>query len=483
MKQRFYLLLMTLLFCIFGCAGSNKVSHHSYGLADGVDQLSSELIASTDLRAAGKVAVLYFVGPQGNVTELGELLTDKLSVRLFQSRSFSKMMERKQLKTVLNAKNEELSEYFDFFNTDTVHEFGQMIGVDSLIIGTISDFGTTLEITTKVISSKTGEVLGTAAISVINDGQWDPEPLKGELAVQTCPQASGSVVVGNVKADLRDGNAVVSNLPYGRFQLAVNAHGFDPVVKSVSIYASRETVSVSLAEKQFSVSFQIIPPDATLRVNGNLLELAKDGFAKVTNITPGHHNYCAFAEGYVPVSGTFNPIEESLIRVDLPTEDPYYAVKDNLFKKHQETEKNSAFKIDLWADKHTFQVGDSIVFNFRSERDCYLNIVDINSSGEMTLLFPNRFHQDNFIRSGRTYRIPDETYGFCLEVQPPVGRERIYAIASYHPIDIFDTNFHVDAFSSMTRGVTAEKNVRGIGVKINKTPMASSDELVIDVRH
>lgn len=481
MKRRLTCLVMFLFIFLGGCAANNKLSHKSYSIADGVDQLSAELIKSMDIKKAGKVAVLYFDGPNGSITKLGEYLTDKLSVKLFQSRSFPGMMERRQLKQVLEAKKEELSGYFD---PNTVHKFGQMIGVDSVIIGTIKDFGTTLEITTKVISSETGMIMGIADISVINDEFMQSRlvPLTASLAIQTRPQASGTIIADAQKVTLQNGSAILKNLPYGNCQLVVNAQGYNSVSKSVSIYSPHESVAIPLIEKKFSVSFQVTPPDSTLRVDGNILTLGTDGYVKVKDIAPCNHDYCASAEGYTSVSSQFNPVKKTLIRIDLTSSDPYNAIKDSLFKKHQEIKNNKAFEIDLWTDKNTFRLGDPIEFNFRSDKDCYLNIVDINSRGEVTLLFPNRFHQDNYIRAGRTYRIPDETYGFRLEVQPPIGRERIYAIASYHPMDIFETDFHAEAFSSMTRGVTPEKNVRGIGVKINDAPLESSDELVIDVR-
>jgi F0F1-type ATP synthase membrane subunit a len=65
--------------------------------------------------------------------------------------------------------------------------------------------------------------------------------------------------------------------------------------------------------------------------------------------------------------------------------------------------------------------------------------VDINSRGEITLLFPNQYHSEHHIQANTTYRIPDDSYGFSFQVQPPFGRDRIYAIASDGPIDIFNT--------------------------------------------
>jgi len=95
------------------------------------------------------------------------------------------------------------------------------------------------------------------------------------------------------------------------------------------------------------------------------------------------------------------------------------------------------FKIDLAieGEKTAFKSGESVVFTFTADQDCYLPIFNIGTSGQMIVLFPNKFNPDNKIEKGRTYRIPaDETYQY--QVTGPTGTETIKAIASVEPIMI-----------------------------------------------
>ncbi len=138
--------------------------------------------------------------------------------------------------------------------------------------------------------------------------------------------------------------------------------------------------------------------------------------------------------------------------------------------------------MQLWTDRTTYRVGEPIHFYFRAERDCYLNLVDINSEGEISLLFPNRFDSNNSVQGGKTYRIPGDNYGFGLEAMPPTGTDRIYAIASTRPLDIFNHDFARDAFVTMTKGTTRGIDVKGIGVRLDRAKLSAAAMSVVNIK-
>ena len=90
------------------------------------------------------------------------------------------------------------------------------------------------------------------------------------------------------------------------------------------------------------------------------------------------------------------------------------------------------FKIDIWTNSPSYYAGDDIRIFFQAARDCYVYIFDIDPNGTTRRIFPNYFDQDNFIRGGNTYSIPD--YGYHLEVTGPQGREylRIIGIRDHY---------------------------------------------------
>lgn len=100
---------------------------------------------------------------------------------------------------------------------------------------------------------------------------------------------------------------------------------------------------------------------------------------------------------------------------------------------------NPAFKIELWTDKKRYRIGDQITIYFRSEKDCYLTLIDITTSGKFYILFPNSYEKNNFIESGKTYSIPAARHPFAITVGEPRGFERLKAIATLENVDLTKT--------------------------------------------
>ena len=105
-----------------------------------------------------------------------------------------------------------------------------------------------------------------------------------------------------------------------------------------------------------------------------------------------------------------------------------------------------SFKVKVWVTdekRSDFRVGEKVVFNFRSDEDCYLLIINTDSQGNIHLIFPNRFYPANFIKGVEERRIPDERMGqkFELEFGGPTGEETVKVIATKEPIDLGDARY------------------------------------------
>ena len=103
-------------------------------------------------------------------------------------------------------------------------------------------------------------------------------------------------------------------------------------------------------------------------------------------------------------------------------------------------EDDRRFNIDIWTDKKGYIIGDTLTIYFQSDKDCYVSLLDIGTSGKMTLLFPNSFYKDNFIKGGKTYSIPGDFFGFRINVSGPAGIERIKVIATPEPFPLAEGN-------------------------------------------
>jgi len=91
--------------------------------------------------------------------------------------------------------------------------------------------------------------------------------------------------------------------------------------------------------------------------------------------------------------------------------------------------ENPGIQLTLATDKAEYQAGEKVAFEFTADKDCYLALIDIGTSGKTIILFPNKWHKDNKVEKGKTYKIPPNGADFAYKVEGPVGTERIKAIA------------------------------------------------------
>ncbi len=154
--------------------------------------------------------------------------------------------------------------------------------------------------------------------------------------------------------------------------------------------------------------------------------------------------------------------------------------------------KISAFKIDVWVEEgdyqdkrdirpaqkqnteKTYRTGDKINLYFRSEKDCYLTLLNYGTSGKLTVLFPNALFKDNFIKGNRVYAIPGEVYPFDYILSGPPGAEKIKAIAATHKFNLIDLTFQEGEIFSTSKSAT-----RDICVAAKKIESADSSSFEI----
>jgi len=95
----------------------------------------------------------------------------------------------------------------------------------------------------------------------------------------------------------------------------------------------------------------------------------------------------------------------------------------------------SPFNVKVWTDKTKYRIGEPVTFYFTADQDCYITLLDQGTSGTLRVLFPNPYQQDNFVRAGKSYAVPDATAGYEIRVDGPSGLERVKAIATLRKTD------------------------------------------------
>lgn len=451
-------------------------------LDEAIDRLAASLVETSQSQQFGRVAVADFVGPDRRITALGEYIADKLSVKLFASQRFPEMMERRLLKEILAGRKQEMSGYFD---QSSVQQFGALLGVDSMVVGSIQELGGAFDVTVRIVESGTGRLQGMADAKVRRDAtvkELLTRPQSATLTIQVEPAVAGTVTVAGQNAELRQGMAVIKGIPYGPTTITVMAQGFETQRSSVDIRSAEETTTLRLTPRSFATAFQIIPPLAVLAVNGAVIELTPQGYAEVAELSAGPNSYHAQAEGFEPTVATFDPLDTRQITVRLKAMDSFSSTQAKLFEKIQAMRQRQDFTIRLWTDKQVYQVGDTIRFSFQTERDCYLNLVNIPASGDIQLIFPNAFQPDSFVRAGQVQNIPGVHDTFVFRVQPPTGTDRVYAIASDRPLRIFETNFADQSFAVFARSSTPARTMTDMGQRLDQASLSAVAEYVFQIR-
>jgi len=124
-----------------------------------------------------------------------------------------------------------------------------------------------------------------------------------------------------------------------------------------------------------------------------------------------------------------------------------------------------------------YPVGTRIVVLFRANRDCYLTLLNIGTSGKLTILFPNAMHSANRILANRLYEIPGPDDGFEYELTGPRGTETLKAIATLDDVPLLESQFATDG--SLFRTVPATAAARDIAVirkNVETIPASRSSE-------
>ena len=82
-------------------------------------------------------------------------------------------------------------------------------------------------------------------------------------------------------------------------------------------------------------------------------------------------------------------------------------------------EQTHDFDLALTSDKTAYKVNDLPVFSITSKEDCSLTLINVDSNGDGTVIFPNKFQQDNFLPAGKEAQFPSGDAPFQFRLKDP----------------------------------------------------------------
>ncbi len=104
----------------------------------------------------------------------------------------------------------------------------------------------------------------------------------------------------------------------------------------------------------------------------------------------------------------------------------------------QRINQDRYLKAEIWTSNDDYYEGDNITISFRTNRDAYVAIYNIDTRGNVNLLYPTSPNDDGHIQGDRVYQIPGSGDQYELNVQGPVGTEYLHIVASREPLQIPD---------------------------------------------
>jgi hypothetical protein len=139
---------------------------------------------------------------------------------------------------------------------------------------------------------------------------------------------------------------------------------------------------------------------------------------------------------------------------------------------------STGLNLSLTSDKPAYHANDTATFTVVSSQDCYLTLVDLDEKGGgATVIFPNKFQQDNRILANSQVIIPGAGAPYQFRLKDP-GTETVVAACTDKnvPVDGITHDFSRSAFTSVpdyTRSISrsiAIENVRPAGQSSSAPP-------------
>jgi Domain of unknown function (DUF4384) len=136
-------------------------------------------------------------------------------------------------------------------------------------------------------------------------------------------------------------------------------------------------------------------------------------------------------------------------------------------------------EVDAWVDRanRVYAVGEPLRLTVRPFQDAYITVVDVGTSGNVSLLFPNHFQSASRVRAGATVSIPTRSARWEIKAGGPAGIDLIQVIASRSPLTLPEFTQLVRSSADrpfVTLGRSAEDVARDLVPQLKPEPAAGS---------
>ncbi|MEC9368485.1 MAG: DUF4384 domain-containing protein [Pseudomonadota bacterium] len=232
---------------------------------------------------------------------------------------------------------------------------------------------------------------------------------------------------------------------YNRFRTAMLRAGLDPDLDS----QQSGVESINFLSKQYEKALDLRVAAAEYGISSEQLAegLAADGGESFRTkrrleqgVLPREQFEARFAEVIEKVSDD--------LRVDTGGD----AAKADVAKVGDDKPKGkqAEFDLALLSDKSVYDVGELLQLSITSKENCNLTLINVDGKGVGTVIFPNKFQQDNLIAAGKEVKLPGAKAPFQLRLKDK-GKETVIAVcnADSKLVDGIKHDFKTRAFTDV----------------------------------
>jgi TolB-like protein len=94
---------------------------------------------------------------------------------------------------------------------------------------------------------------------------------------------------------------------------------------------------------------------------------------------------------------------------------------------------DKSINVKVTMDKSKYKIGDMARISAKSNVDGYLTLIDIATSGNVHVIFPNHWQTNNFVRAGQKIAVPDTGESDYIIVDGPAGTTKVLAVITREP--------------------------------------------------
>jgi TolB-like protein len=145
-----------------------------------VEQLADQVIKAAPAEKLLRVAVADFANLQNGMSDLGRYVASRLTTCLAKSQKFF-VVERQRLEQVLAELHFSMS---DLVDPVKARQLGQIVGVEGIVVGTVSDLGNQVDLDARLTEIETSRVSLSATVTISEDAPMQAKDWRIELLNQ-----------------------------------------------------------------------------------------------------------------------------------------------------------------------------------------------------------------------------------------------------------------------------------------------------------